>query len=189
MARTANPLSRLMKQFSSDIEAAIAARVNDEFAARFDDLRDSVISAVAQGGGSKSRRGKQPLGTFALRRKPGPRAGTIVAEQKPCPICGEKNKARRFSYLCDAHRSVENLAKFKSARSAAVRAARNAAKRPAAPAETVKAPRAAKVPKAAKIAKASKAPKAAKTVKLAPAKGSRKVATVVPVAAEPPLTT
>ena len=161
MARTANPLAQLMKKFSVEIEAAVAARVNDEFAARFGDLRDSVISAVAQGAGTKGRRGRPAAGTLSLRRKPGPRAGTIVAELKPCPICGEKNKARRFSYLCDKHRSDENLAKFKSARSAAA-------------AKTVAAPKAAKgagkakaagktaAPKAAKGAGKAKAPKAAK---------------------------
>ncbi len=166
MPRTANPLSLLMKKFSVEIEAAVAARVNDEFAARFGDLRDSVIAAVAQGAGVKGRRGRPAAGTFSLRRKPGPRAGTIVAELKPCPVCGEKNKARRFSYLCEKHRSEENRAKFKSNRSAT------------AAARTASAPRAAKgAGKAKATAGKTATPKAAKGAgKAKTAKPGRKAA-------------
>lgn len=34
----------------------------------------------------------------------GPPRGTPVAE-KPCPVCGLLNKARRYSYRCPAHRA------------------------------------------------------------------------------------
>jgi hypothetical protein len=164
VARNVNPLALLMKKFSADIESAVSARVNQEFAARFDDLRDSVISAVARGAGAQGRRGRPAGGTFALRRKPGPRAGTIVAELKPCPVCSEKNKARRFSYLCEKHRSTENLAKFKSARSAAkAGVAPKAGRAPKAAGKAVAAAKTAKAGGKAKVSKPARksAPKAA----------------------------
>jgi hypothetical protein len=171
MARTANPLSQLLKSFSSEIEAAVAARVNEEFAARFDDLRDSVISAVSQGKTVKGRRGRPSLGGLSLRRKPGPKAGTITAELKPCPVCGEKNKARRYSYLCDKHRSDDNLSKFKSARSGG---------KGAVPA--VKVGRKAKV--AGKVVKTAKPPKAAKAKTGNAGRKAAKVAKVAAAAGE-----
>ena len=37
------------------------------------------------------------------KKKRGPPLGT-VAVPKPCPTCGEPNKARRFRYFCAKHR-------------------------------------------------------------------------------------
>lgn len=42
----------------------------------------------------------------------GPRPGYTVTP-KPCPVCGTPNAARRFSFLCESHRSPEYLAAHK----------------------------------------------------------------------------
>lgn len=39
------------------------------------------------------------------RGRRGPKAGGTFAG-KPCPVCGEINKARRYSYHCEKHRSA-----------------------------------------------------------------------------------
>lgn len=44
----------------------------------------------------------------------GPRPGYTVTP-KPCPVCGTPNAARRFSFLCESHRSPEYLAAHKRA--------------------------------------------------------------------------
>jgi predicted NAD/FAD-dependent oxidoreductase len=41
-------------------------------------------------------------------------AGTTI-NTKPCPVCATPTKARRYSYLCEQHRTAENLAKYKGA--------------------------------------------------------------------------
>ena len=41
---------------------------------------------------------------------PGLRA---ISPPKPCPICKVENTARRYSYLCEAHRTPENLNRYK----------------------------------------------------------------------------
>lgn len=38
-----------------------------------------------------------------VEKRKGPKTGTIAAA-KPCPTCGELNKARRFRFYCAAHR-------------------------------------------------------------------------------------
>lgn len=102
-------LMSLVKQFATEIEAAVSARVNAEFAARFEDFRSRIIDGAV---GVKKSMPSLPAAGVAKKR--GPKAGG-KAELKPCPVCGEKNKARRFSYLCEKHRSDENLKKFKGA--------------------------------------------------------------------------
>lgn len=102
MARNTD-LKALVERFAADIESAVVSRVNAEFGSRFDELRARILEGAASA--------PAPRG---LRRKPGPRAG-FKAELKPCPVCGTANKARRFSYLCEDHRSGENLKKFKGA--------------------------------------------------------------------------
>lgn len=111
MARKTD-LGRLVEQFTSDLERAIRSRVNSDFASRFDDLKRSIL-----GGASRA-----PAGGVRAKGRPGPRSG-YKAELKPCPVCGTPNKARRFSYLCDKHRTDENLRKFKGAAKAGGKAA------------------------------------------------------------------
>jgi hypothetical protein len=117
MARETD-LKALVNKFAGEIEAAVVARVNAEFAARFDDLRKSIV-------GGESKRAPRA----AAKRSASPRSG-LKAALKPCPICGKPNKARRFSYLCDEHRTNENQAKFKRGAVPAKKAAapRSAAK-------------------------------------------------------------
>ena len=139
MAR-GNELESLVQQFVSQLQGVISKQVEAEIAGRFDSFRNSIFA----GGSVVAARGRPasvPVAAPAGKRR-SPLAGR-EAELKPCPVCGTPNKARRFSYLCEEHRTNENLAKF-----------RGAAKTGAAPA-----PVAAKKT-ASKAAKAPKAPKA-----------------------------
>ncbi len=96
----------IVEKFAAEIEAAVAARVNAEFASRFDELRGRIL------GGASTSAPKAAASSAPQKRRPGPRAG-FKAALKPCPVCGTPNKARRFSYLCDEHRTEENKKKFK----------------------------------------------------------------------------
>lgn len=93
----------IVDRFTSELEDAVRQQVNDQFAARFDEFRGSLLGGgrrapsltrLVRGGGAGGRPGRE-------------------AELKPCPVCGTLSKARRFSYLCPEHRTNENLAKFK----------------------------------------------------------------------------
>lgn len=132
-------LTKLVEKFAADLEEVVAQRTSAEFASRFDELRRSILGGAA----------KAP--TLRLK-KPNPRAG-IPAELKPCPICGEPNKARRFSYLCENDRTPENLAKFRGATLKRGRGAQPAAA-PEAATKAKPAPAAAKRGKAGRKAKA-----------------------------------
>lgn len=55
-----------------------------------------------------------PVETPASSYTRGPRPGYTVTP-KPCPVCGTPNAARRFSFLCESHRSPEYLAAHKMA--------------------------------------------------------------------------
>jgi hypothetical protein len=136
-------LRALVEGFAAQLELAVREHVNREFARRFDDLRTSILKGARRpplltGGSAR-------LSARSLRR-PGPKAAL-----KPCPVCKVPNKARRFSYLCDKHRSADNLKKFKGA------AARTGAEAPAPAA--VPAPAAAKA--SAGTARKAKAPRRA----------------------------
>jgi hypothetical protein len=106
-------LQSLVAKFAEELEAAVTARVNDEFAARFDDFRSRIL-----GGEKVAPRTVVATGGKAAGKRRGPRAGSS-APSKPCPVCSEPTKARRYSYLCEKHRSDENLKKFKNAKVAA----------------------------------------------------------------------
>ena len=101
-------LRALVDRFASQLEEAVTSRVAAEFARRFEELRASVLAGATKAPATRGR------------RQPGPPPGTR-AQPKPCPVCGEPNKARRFSYLCEAHRSAESLAKFKGGQPPAVK--------------------------------------------------------------------
>jgi len=109
----AGKLQSMVSSFASELERAVREEATNEFRRRFDELRASILSGAKTApalGGRRAAAGK------VARQK---------ADLKPCPICGERNKARRFSYLCDKHRTKENRAKFKGA-SRAKKAARKA---------------------------------------------------------------
>ena len=100
MAKSSD-LQMLVAQFAAQIESLVARRANEAFAAKFDAVKSQLIG----GGSIAPTKGR-------VGRPPGSRA-SYAAALKPCPVCGTNNKARRFSYLCENHRTAENLAKFK----------------------------------------------------------------------------
>ena len=101
-------LKALVEQFATQLEGIITRRANEAFAAKFDAVKAQMVGGSA----TKSAPAAAPKGRVG--RPPGSRANYAAAE-KPCPVCGTMNKGRRFSYLCEDHRSAENLAKFKGA--------------------------------------------------------------------------
>ena len=95
-------LRQLVETFVSDLEAFAARKAHNALAGRLDALRSTLLT----------------LGTTAPRTRTarrlgrrGPRPGYVV-QPKPCPVCGKPSKARRYSYLCDDHRTPETIAKF-----------------------------------------------------------------------------
>ena len=114
MARNAD-LRSLIENFVSSLEVVVRERVNNDFAARFDELRERILDGVTS---APRAPGKKTAAKAASKRR-GPLAGTKAA-LKPCPVCGTPNKARRYSYLCDEHRTAANQKKFKGAAKAAV---------------------------------------------------------------------
>jgi hypothetical protein len=151
MARS-NDLQSLVQQFVSQLEGVLAKQLESDLASKFDAFRASVLR-----GGAVAPSAPRSTTVVAAKgtRKRSPLAGR-EAELKPCPVCGKMTKARRFSYLCEEHRTPENQAKFKGA-----------AKTGAAPAAKPAAAAAKKAP--------AKAAKAAKTAKRGPGrpKGSK----------------
>ena len=124
MARSTD-LKDLVEQFAAALEGVVARRANEAFAAKFDAVKSQIL-----GGGTAAPRAAAPAAAPAGRvtRKAAGRA-SYAAALKPCPVCGTPNKARRFSYLCDSHRSPENLSKFKgAAKAGAAKAAAPVAK-------------------------------------------------------------
>lgn len=117
MARNSD-LQQLVQDFAAQLEAIVARRANESFAAKFDSVKAQILGgrvAPAAAAPSAGRVGR-PRGSRA----------SYAAELKPCPVCGTPNKARRFSYLCENHRNAENLAKFKGAAKAGAPAAAGA---------------------------------------------------------------
>ena len=102
MARSSD-LQSLVQEFAAQLEAIVTQRANEAFAAKFDSVKSQLLGGKAAAP-TKGRVGR-PRGSRA----------SYAAELKPCPVCGKPNKARRFSYLCEDHRSAENLNKFKGA--------------------------------------------------------------------------
>jgi hypothetical protein len=105
MAKTSE-LQALVEQFATQLEAIVTRRANEAFAAKFDVVKSQILGGTAAAAPVKVK--------GRVGRPPGSRAA-YAAAAKPCPICGTPNKGRRFSYLCENHRSAENLAKFKGA--------------------------------------------------------------------------
>jgi hypothetical protein len=133
-----NDLSGLVQQFVSQIQSHIIEQVEAEIAGKIDAFRASLL-----GGGSAQARPGAAVRTDARKFAASKPAG-FSAELKPCPICHTPNKARRFSYLCEKHRTSDNLAKFKGgAKSGAItvsapKAAAKAAPSKPAPAKAAK---------------------------------------------------
>jgi hypothetical protein len=134
MPRTSD-LAALVSSFASQLEAIVTRRANEEFAARFDGLKAQILSGSKTAPVLGLRRPGRPVGSKSRR----------PADSKPCPVCGTLTKARRYSYLCEDHRTPENITKF---RGSAAKAAAPKVKRgpgrprknplPAAPAPKVK---------------------------------------------------
>lgn len=83
-------IDSVLAQFKHSIVRAIDAEVRRQITASLDDvLKPSP----------KAREPEKPV----AKKKRGPPLGT-VAVPKPCPKCGELNKARRFRYFCAKHR-------------------------------------------------------------------------------------
>lgn len=130
MAR-GNELESLVQQFVSQLSDVISKQVESEIAGKFDAFRNSIFSGTSLVAPRAAKTASVPV---AAGKRRSPLAGR-EAEQKPCPVCGTLNKARRFSYLCETHRNNENLAKYRGAAKtgapAAVTAAPVAAKKSA----------------------------------------------------------
>jgi hypothetical protein len=115
-------LQSLVTKFAAELEAAVTARVNDEFAARFDDFRSRILGgatgstrALVAAGAKAAKSAKAPKASKAAKAdRRGPKKGG-KAVAKPCPVTGVLNTHRRFSYLMPEVRTPENLAKFKGA--------------------------------------------------------------------------
>lgn len=121
MAKTSD-LQALVEQFATQLEAIVTRRANEAFAAKFDVVKSQIL-----GGSTASASAAAPVKVKGrVGRPPGSRA-SYAAAAKPCPVCGTPNKGRRFSYLCESHRTAENLAKFKGASRKAAPAAPAAA--------------------------------------------------------------
>jgi hypothetical protein len=120
-----NDLKSLVEQFATQLESIVTRRANEAFAAKFDAVKAQLV-----GGSTPSRTVK--VAATAPKGRVGRPAGSRnlgPAAEKPCPVCGKMNKGRRFSYLCEDHRSKENLSKFKGAARKGAPAAAPAAKR------------------------------------------------------------
>jgi hypothetical protein len=110
----------LAAEFAEKVSEIATRQAHEAFAAKFESVRSQIL------GGSISA----PL--LPAKRKAGRPKGSrasYAAQVKPCPVCGKENKARRYSYLCDEHRTEENLAKFKGGAKALPAAPAPAAKR------------------------------------------------------------
>lgn len=145
MAR-GSELQTLVSQFVSQLQQVISRDVQSEISGKFDAFRASVFSGAAPTA-RRAGPGRPPKAAVAVVAAKGARRSPLAgreAEQKPCPICGKLNKARRFSYLCDDHRTPENREKFKgtaktgTAPAAAAPAPVSAKKTAAAPAKAAK---------------------------------------------------
>ena len=100
-----NGLQTLVEHFVSQLQSQITRQIEAELAGRIDAFKSQLLGRAAPARVAAAPAIKAPA-------KRGPRAG-YKAEEKPCPICGTLNKARRFSYLCENHRTDENRSKFK----------------------------------------------------------------------------
>ena len=96
MARTKD-IRDVLSRFTAEIREIVEAQVNEQFASRFDDLKNSILRGA--------RRAPKIGGGGVGSGKP--------AELVPCPVTGEPNKARRFSYLMPDYRTKENLRKYR----------------------------------------------------------------------------
>ena len=101
----------LLEEFSGKLEGLIKQEIKTALAA--------VVDGQSQVG---KRRGRPPKAAKVaaaagapVKAKVGRPAGSVsgASAPKPCPVCGTPNKGRRYSYLCESHRTATNLAKFK----------------------------------------------------------------------------
>ena len=120
-----NGLQTLVEHFVSQLQSQITRQIEAELAERIDAFKSQLLGRAAPARAAAAPAIRAPA-------KRGPRAG-YKAEEKPCPVCGTMNKARRFSYLCENHRTDENRAKFKGYKGGP---AAPAAAKPAAAAKT-----------------------------------------------------
>lgn len=100
-ARRSKDISEVVSRFATEIENMVRSRVDQEFASRFDELKDSIL------------KGNRRAPRAGAARKLGGVGTGKPAELVPCPVTGEANKGRRFSYLMPEARTAENLKKFR----------------------------------------------------------------------------
>jgi DNA repair exonuclease SbcCD ATPase subunit len=101
----AQELNALVQDFARKLEQLVEQRAREAFAARFDEARAQLVEPTTAAPAPGNRR-------TVVKTRRSPLAG-LKAEPKPCPVCGKKNTARRFAYLCEDHRSDANVQKFK----------------------------------------------------------------------------
>lgn len=106
--KNSKDLRPIVDAFMAEIEEAVTRRVNEEFANRFDELREDILKGSARAP-SVSRRGAASRSTV----RAAPRRTLRKAEMRPCPVTGILNSARRYSYLMPEHRTKENLEKYR----------------------------------------------------------------------------
>jgi hypothetical protein len=99
MARDVD-LQALVTDFTTQLEGVISAQVHVAVVERIDQFKAHLFGTPA----------------------PAPKAPTQHRHyaSKPCPVCGQANHVRRFSYLCQTHRTPENILRYKGSSRAAV---------------------------------------------------------------------
>lgn len=108
-------VSELVGQFTKDVEVVIREEMTAKFRGEIDGLLAGLGKASIPEKVIVTAAPAAP--TVRAEKRTGPPAGSRIS-MKTCPVegCTNRNKARRYSYLCDTHRTPDNIKLFKGSK-------------------------------------------------------------------------